>query len=616
MSTGAGRLIPREVFFGNPAQTSPALSPDGTRLAYLAPWHGVLNIWEGALNGGEYRAVTRDGDRGIRQYQWAQDGRHLLYLQDSGGNENWRLHAVDLATGTDRDLTPFDGVQVQLVDTHRDFPGEVLIAMNREDRQFHDVYRLTLDSGQLLLEVKNPGNVAGSGYLVDAGFQVRGAWASTPDAGSELLLRDTAGSPWRVVARWDADDSLGSRPVGFSRCGDYLYLLDSRQADTAQLVKLHASSLDLEVLASDPQYDLARVELEPHTRKVQAVMAMRERAHWQVLDAQVARDFANLSRLHSGDFRIVSRNRDDSTWLVAFSIDDGPISYFSYQRRTGEGQLLFVDKPDLLEYELCAMEPVAFPARDGLTIHGYLTYPRGGPRTGLPLVLRVHGGPWSRDGWGFHPEVQWLANRGYACLQPNFRGSTGYGKAFVNAGDREWGAKMHDDLVDAVGWAVQQGIADPARVAIFGASYGGYAALAGATFTPHLFACAVDVVGPSNLVTLLQTTPPYWASMRAMLFRRVGNPKTEPEFLMSRSPLSRVDQIRVPMLIAQGANDPRVKRDESEQIVAAMKAKDIYHEYLLFPDEGHGFAKPENRLVFYKAAERFLARYLGGSFEE
>jgi hypothetical protein len=240
----APRLIPRQVLFGNPDKTSPALSPDGTRLAYLSPWNGVLNIWEGPLDGGEHRPVTRDEDRGIRQYRWAESGRHLLYLQDRGGNENWRLHAVDLVTGTERDLTPFDEVQVQLVDTHRDFPGEVLIAMNREDRRFHDVYRLTLDSGQLELEVKNPGNVAGSGYLVDASFQVRGAWASTPDAGAELLLRDTAGAPWRVVARWDADDSLGSRPVGFSQCGDYLYLLDSRQADTAQLVKLHTASLD------------------------------------------------------------------------------------------------------------------------------------------------------------------------------------------------------------------------------------------------------------------------------------------------------------------------------------------------------------------------------------
>ena len=262
------------------------------------------------------------------------------------------------------------------------------------------------------------------------------------------------------------------------------------------------------------------------------------------------------------------------------------------------------------------MEPVEFTARDGLTIHGYATFPPGGGRSGLPMVLNVHGGPWARDVWGFDPEAQWLANRGYLCLQVNFRGSTGYGKAFVNAGDREWGGKMQDDLLDAVGYAVGQGWADPARVAIYGGSYGGYAALAGVAFTPDEFRCAVDIVGPSNLKTLIETIPPYWAPMIAMFHTRVGDPEKDADFLWSRSPLSRAASIRTPLLIAQGANDPRVKQAESEQIVAALRAAGIDHEYLLFPDEGHGFAKPENRLLFYAAAEQFLARHLGGRAEE
>ncbi|MBO0684142.1 MAG: S9 family peptidase, partial [Candidatus Dormibacteraeota bacterium] len=300
---------------------------------------------------------------------------------------------------------------------------------------------------------------------------------------------------------------------------------------------------------------------------------------------------------------------------VAFTSDDGPVSYFTYDRVSATGRFLFSHRQELEGRPLAKMEPFSFVARDGLTIHGYLTFPQGVERRGLPAVLNVHGGPWSRDVWGFDLQAQWLANRGYLCVQVNFRGSTGYGKRFLNAGDREWGARMHDDLVDAVGWVADRGYADPRRIGIFGGSYGGYAALVGATFTPDLFACAVDLVGPSNLRTLLETVPPYWKPMIAEWHARVGNPETEADFLWSRSPLSRVDQIRIPLLIAQGANDPRVKQAESEQIVAALREKGIPHQYLLFGDEGHGFAKPENRLRFYAAAEEFLSRYLGGRCE-
>ncbi len=305
----------------------------------------------------------------------------------------------------------------------------------------------------------------------------------------------------------------------------------------------------------------------------------------------------------------------DRVWLIAFTNDAGPVSFYAYDTATGEGSFLFEHQPELAKYELAPMEPFSYQARDGLTVNGYLTFPPGADRFDLPTVLLVHGGPWARDVWGFDAQAQWLANRGYLCIQVNFRGSSGYGKAFLNAGNREWGNKMQDDLSDAVAHAISRGWADPARVAIAGGSYGGYAALAGAAFTPDLYCCAVDIVGPSNLITLIETIPPYWAPLLAQFHNRVGDPATDQDFLWSRSPLARADQIRIPLLIAQGANDPRVKQAESEQIVAALEKAGIEHDYMLFPDEGHGFAKPENSIRFFAAADKFLSRYLGGRAE-
>jgi dipeptidyl aminopeptidase/acylaminoacyl peptidase len=378
---------------------------------------------------------------------------------------------------------------------------------------------------------------------------------------------------------------------------------------------------DTQLLARDPETDVTGVRLNPDTREPQIVMFEKDRVEYQVLDRALDADLAAIRALNPGDPVFADADDADETWLVAFSNDTSAASYYSYDRRTRRGSFLLNTRPELGQYELAPMEPVTFTARDGLTIHGYATFPPGAPRTGLPTVLLVHGGPWARDSWGFDAEAQWLANRGYLAVQVNFRGSTGYGKAFVNAGNREWGGKMQDDLTDAVRYVsgqapVSQHWADPARVAIFGGSYGGYAALAGAAFTPDLFCCAVDIVGPSNLKTLIETIPPYWAPMIAQFHTRVGDPDKDAEFLWSRSPLARARDIRIPLLIAQGANDPRVKQAESEQIVTALTEAGIEHEYILFPDEGHGFAKPENRLRFYAAAERFLARYLGGRAED
>jgi dipeptidyl aminopeptidase/acylaminoacyl peptidase len=607
-------LIPREVLFGNPERASPRLSPDSTRVAWIAPRDGVLNVWVAPRSGSGVdwdaaTAVTDDKERGIRVFAWAWDGRHLLYLQDAGGDENWRLYDVDLTTMARRDLTPFDGIQARIIAAKKSHPDELLVGMNRDDPQLHDVYRLSLASGSMEKEIDNPGY---ADWLADEDMVVRAALAPLPDGGFDLLVRDSADAEWRKLLTISGDDAPSSDVLSFSGDGRSLLLISADGSDTGRLVRVDLASGAVTELLSDSEADVAGATLHPDTREPQIVEVLKDRTEYHVLDPSVQADFKAVRELHPGDPQVVSRDKADATWLVAFIDDSGPVSFFSHDRAGRTGTFLFDSRPDLAQYELAAMEPFSFTARDGLQIHGYVTFPLGAPRSALPTVLNVHGGPQVRDTWGFDAEAQWLANRGYLCLQVNYRGSTGYGKSFVAAGDREWGAKMHDDLIDAVSYAVASGWADPDRVAIYGGSYGGYAALVGAAFTPDVFRCAVDIVGPSNLKTLLETIPPYWAPMRAQLYKRVGNPETDADFLWSRSPLSRVRDIRIPLLIAQGANDPRVKQDESEQIVAALREAGIDYEYMLFPDEGHGFAKPENRLKFYAAAERFLAKHLGG----
>jgi dipeptidyl aminopeptidase/acylaminoacyl peptidase len=611
-------LIPRNVLFGNPERTSPRLSPDGARLAWIAPHDGVLNVWVAPIStkGVDWDAaqvVTDDHDRGIRVISWARDNRHLLYLQDTGGDENWRLYDVDLETNQRRDLTPFEGIQARIEGISKRHPDDVLVGMNQRDEQLHDVYRLDLRTGELTLEVENPGFV---GWLADEDLVVRAAYAPTPDGGFELKVRDDTDAEWRTILTIDADDAPSSDVLSFSEDGRTLLVLSAAGSDTARLTRIDVATGGTEVIYSDPEADVTGALLHPDTREPQMVIVLKDRAEYHVLDESVAADLAAIRALNGGDPQFIGRDDADRTWLVGFTTDTGPIPYFSYDRPERRGSRLFVHQPSLEEYELAPMEPFQFTARDGLTIHGYLTFPVGAPRSGLPAVVNVHGGPQVRDTWGYDPEAQWMANRGYLCVQVNYRGSTGYGKSFVAAGDREWGAKMHDDLIDAVHYIVEQGWADKDTVAIYGGSYGGYAALVGAAFTPDVFVCAVDIVGPSNLKTLLESIPPYWRPIAAGLYKRVGNPETDEEFLWSRSPLSRAGDIRIPLLIAQGANDPRVKQAESEQIVAALKDAGIDYEYMLFPDEGHGFAKPQNRMKFYAAAEKFLAKYLGGRVEE
>jgi dipeptidyl aminopeptidase/acylaminoacyl peptidase len=613
MTTELGApLIPREVLFGNPTRVSPRISPDGQRLAWIAPDEGVLNIWVKTIGSDDDQVITNDRDRGIRAFFWAPDNRRILYIQDQGGDENWRLHDVLLESTTTRDLTPFENVAVRVEEVNKRHPDRILVGINKDNEQLHDLYSLSLESGELEKVAENPGFL---GFIVDDDLVARGAAAPTPDGGMVVLIRDTPDDEWRPLFEVGQEDALTTEPLSFSLDGSRLLCISSKDANAARLVWVDCKTGAFDVLAADETYDVSHAHVHPDTREVQAVAFLRDRIEWQVLDEGVRADFDAIAALDDGDFVFQGRDHADRTWLVAFDRDDGPVRYYAFDRDNKEGTFLFEHRPELNDYTLAPLEPIEITSRDGLTIHGYLTFPPGGARTGLPTVLNVHGGPWARDASGYNPEAQWFANRGYLCVQVNFRGSTGYGKDFINAGDREWGAKMHDDLIDAVEWVIDKGYADRERIAIYGGSYGGYAALVGATFTPDVFRCAVDIVGPSNLKTLIESIPPYWAPMIKQFHTRVGDPETDEEFMWSRSPLSKVDEIKIPLLIAQGANDPRVKQAESEQIVAAMKEKGIPHEYVLFPDEGHGFAKPENRMRFYAIAERFLAEHLGGRAE-
>lgn len=621
--TNSGDLIARQILFGNPDHTSVRLSPDGEKIAYLAPVNGVLNIWVSPADDPHAaKPVTNDTYRGIRAYGWTYTNRHIIYIQDKGGDENWRIYCVDLTSGQIRDMTPFEGVQARIQAVSLKFPDEIIIALNDRDPQYHDLYRLNLTTGNLTLLQNNTGF---AGFDVDDDYRVRLAVKVNPDGGSDIF-KPLEGGEWQSFMKIGLEDSAATGTYGFNKTNQVVYLADSRGRDTAALYAMDMETGDKTLIAEDPKADFGGFMIHPTEKNVQAVAFNYERIRWQVIDPSIEEDLAYLRTLADGEVSVVSRTLDDSRWIVAYVVDNGPVRYYRYDRDNTNktAQFLFTDQKDLEGLPLARMIPTTISSRDNLSLVSFYTIPKGSDSNGdgipdhpLPMVLYVHGGPWARDVWGYSSIHQWLANRGYAVLSVNYRGSTGFGKNFTNAGNLEWGRKMHDDLIDAVNWAVAKGIADPDRVAIMGGSYGGYAALAGLTFTPEVFACAVDIVGPSNLITLIETIPPYWVPEIEQLTKRVGDHRTPEgrELLRERSPLIYVDNIKRPLLIGQGANDPRVKQNESDQIVRAMQEKGIPVTYVLYPDEGHGFARPENRMSFYAVAEAFLSGFLGGRFE-
>ncbi len=614
-------LIPRKLLFDNPDKTMPRLSPDGTRLSYLAPVNGVLNVWVGPVDDPEAaKPVTNDTNRGIRMYEWIYTSQHLLYIQDIGGDENWRIYGVNLETGRVTDFTPIENVAAQIQMTSPKHPTKVLIALNDREPQFHDLHLLDITTGERSLVLENDRGFIG--FNTDYDFNVRFGVLMTPDGGADMFER--AGNDWKLLFHIEMEDMMTTQPFGFDISGRTLYLGDSRGRNTSALMAYDTQTGSFQLLAENPKADLEGVLLHPTEKRVQAASFNYLRTTWTVLDPAIQPDLDFLAAFVDGDPHIVSRTSDDRFWVIAYDFDNSPMRYYRYDRQEKKMDFLFTNRKALEGQPLTKIWPVVIPSRDGLELVSYYTLPYGSdtqtpgrPDQPLPMVLFVHGGPWGRDVWGYDPFHQWLSNRGYVILSVNFRASTGFGKAFTNAGNKEWGVAMHNDLLDAVDWAVKEGIAEKNAIAIMGGSYGGYATLAGLTFTPDVFACGVDIVGPSNLITLLETIPPYWAPMLEMLTSRVGDHRTEEgrEFLKSRSPLTFADRIRKPLLIAQGANDPRVKQAEADQIVQAMQAKNIPVTYVLYPDEGHGFARPENDLSFSAVAEAFLASVLEGRFE-
>ena len=615
------QIIPRKLLFGNPDKASPQLSPDGRFLSYLAPVDGVLNVWVApAEDPASAKPVTTDTGRGIRFYGWAYTNNHIGYIQDRDGDENWHLYHVDLTTGETMDMTPLEGVQARMQEVSPKYPEETLVLLNARNPQFHEIYRVNIYTGERELVQENDQFID---FVTDEDFNVRFAVRPTPDGGNELLSKAEDGG-WEPFARIAMEDSIHTGPIGLDRAGRTLYMIDSRGRDTSALTAINLDTQEQTVIAEDARSDVSDTMLHPTEKTPQAAAFSHQRKEWRILDDSIAADLEYLGTVADGEIEVISRTLDDDYWIAAYLLDDGPVRYYRYDRARKQAQFLFSNREALEGLPLAKVHPVVIKSRDELDLVSYYMLPLdsdrdspGHPTSPLPMALLVHGGPWARDNWGYNPVYQLLANRGYAVLSVNFRGSTGFGKNFVNAANLEWAGKMHDDLVDAVQWAIEQKIADPQRVAILGGSYGGYATLAGLTFTPDTFACGVDIVGPSNLVTLLNTIPPYWEPQVELWANRVGDHRTEEgrAFLTERSPLTHVDRISKPLLIGQGANDPRVKQAESEQIVQAMQDKNIPVTYALYPDEGHGFARPENNLSFFAVTEAFLAGCLGGRHE-
>jgi dipeptidyl aminopeptidase/acylaminoacyl peptidase len=616
-------LIERQKLFGNPSRAQGRLSPDGKWLAYIAPRDGVLNVWVAPVAAPDKaRALTAEKTRPIRGYFWAPDSQSILYVNDKGGDENFLLYSVAVAGGDAKTITPFEKTQVQVIGVSNHVKDRILIGLNNRDPKWHDVYSLSLKDGVLTKVLQNGGDYAG--FLADENLVLRGASRQNAAGGSDFFRIVGNKVEDKPFASTGLEDSQTTMPVGFTADGKTLYWIDSRGRDKAALIAQDTASGKQTVIAADAKADITQAIANPQSGRIDAYAVQYLKTEWVAADPAVKADFAFLAAHLKGEMYVSSRSFADDLWTVGVDTVTAPPALYLYDRKAKALKQLYVSRPELAGAPLVAMHPVEIKTRDGLTEVSYLSLPPGSdknadgiPDKPVPLVLFVHGGPWYRDSYGYDPYHQWLANRGYAVLSVNFRGSTGFGKSYISAGDLQWGAKMHDDLIDAVDWAVKQGITTKDKVAIMGGSYGGYATLAGLAFTPDEFACGVDIVGPSNLATLLETIPPYWEAIKLQFYKRMGDPTTEDgrKLLHDRSPLFQADAIKKPLLIGQGANDPRVNQRESDQIVKAMAGKKIPVTYVIFPDEGHGFARPENAIAFNAIAEEFLARNLGGRAE-
>lgn len=612
-------LIPRKLLFGNASRLGPKLSPDGRTLSWLAPVEDVLNIWLAPTDKPEKaRPLTRTKGRPILWHEWSADGRHVMFLNDLNGDENHHLYVAEPTSGALRDLTPYGTIHAQLYLWSPDLPGRVIVGLNDRDASWHDLWSIDLSTGKRTLLYENQ-ELFGSFSLDWQGNLRLGRRRVEGSGDSEILQFDNG--IWRPWRRIPFEDDLTTWPILFNRAGTHFSMLSSIDRDTSALVRIDVASDQEELLAEHAKADLGYRLFHPTTFEIEAIACEPIRQEWIVLDAQITPAFAAIRKAMPGrDFIVDSKSDDNNLWLVTTYSAEEPAIFHLLDRREGTMRELFRARPDLAPYRLAGMEGVIIASRDGLDLVSYLSLPPDQaprPKTPLPMVLLVHGGPWARDAFGYHRVHQWLANRGYAVLSVNYRASSGFGKAFLNAGDKEHAGKMHDDLIDAVEWAIGEGIADRARVAIMGWSYGGYASFVGATFTPDVFCCTVPIVGITDLVTLMENRPPYWAGFMEHFHRRYADVRTEEgrAWLRARSPIYKVDEITKPMLIGHGANDIRCTLAQSDLIVEAMQKKGLEVTYVVYPDEGHGFARPENNLSFFTIAELFFAKHLGGRCE-
>lgn len=595
-----------EDFMKNPGNFGYELSPDGNYITYSSAWENRANVFVKKMNDdSEPVRVSNSKDRDVAGFFWKDN--NLLYLKDKGGDENFHIYSTTFNGSEEKDLTPYPNVTVGVLSGLQGVKDEILIMMNKEDATVFDVYKLNVKTGETTHVAKNPGNI--TSWLADRNGNVRIAVASDGVEGT-ILYRDSEKDEFKPFIEMKAGDEV--MPLAFSKDNQYIYATSNKGRDKVEVVKYDLKGNE-EVIMSNDQVDVSGVLYSAEHDKLLYGAYVTDKPHYQFFDENFEKLFRKIQsklNVHESELGINDYNKEMTKFIVSVSSDTVYGKYYYYDSTTDELTELATLSPWLNPNELAEMHPISYKSRDGLTINGYLTLPKNKEVKDLPLIVNPHGGPWARDMWGFNPEVQLLANRGYAVLQVNFRSSTGYGKEFLQAGNKQWGLKIQDDITDGVQWAIDQGIADPDRIGIYGASFGGYATLAGITYTPDLYAAAVDYVGVSNIFTLLNTIPPYWETMRNMFYERVGHPEKDKELLTAVSPVFHADKIKTPLFVAQGANDPRVNKAESDQIVEALRARGVDVEYMLKDNEGHGFANEENRIEFYNAMVKFFDSHL------
>jgi dipeptidyl aminopeptidase/acylaminoacyl peptidase len=600
------RQIPLEDFFKNPEKSSYKISPDGKYYSYMAPYEDRMNVFIQEIGKDSITQVTFETERDLAGYTWGNKTR-ILYLKDTGGDENFKLFAVNIDGSNAIGLTDFEGVRTRFIDDLEDNPTEIIIGMNKRNPQVFDPYRLNIETGELTMLAENPGNI--QGWVTDHEGRLRVATA-TDGVESSLLYRDTEDDEFEVVLTTNFKESVG--PLFFDFDNKNLYVSSNLGRDKSAIVLFDIKNgKEIEEIFAHPEVDVSNLMYSRKRKVLTAISYYTDKNHRHFLDAEIETMMKRLEKdLGEYEIAIGSSTRDETKFIVRTYSDRSMGAYYLYDKNTDKLEKI-VDVADWIdENEMATMKPIKYTSRDGLTINGYLTLPVGVEAKNLPVVVNPHGGPWARDRWGFNPEIQFLANRGYAVLQMNFRGSTGYGREFWEASFKEWGKSMQDDITDGVNWLVEQGIADPERIAIYGASYGGYATLAGLAFTPDLYCCGIDYVGVSNMFSFMKTIPPYWKPFLAMMYEMVGDPEKDSLLLADASPALQAHKITAPLFIAQGANDPRVNKDESDQMVAAMKERGVEVEYMVKDNEGHGFHNQENQFDFYRAMEKFLNTHM------